>query len=38
MLSRAKELAGCPEPPHPDFPPYLDSFLDAVAQVAATPR
>jgi pimeloyl-ACP methyl ester carboxylesterase len=36
LLPLAAELSGCPEPPRPEFPPYLESFLDAVAAFAAT--
>jgi pimeloyl-ACP methyl ester carboxylesterase len=35
LLPSAVELPGCPEPPRPEFPAYLDSFVDAVAAFAA---
>jgi pimeloyl-ACP methyl ester carboxylesterase len=35
LLPQAAELPGCPEPPRPEFPPYLESFLDTVAAFAA---
>lgn len=35
LLPRAAELPGCPEPPRPEFPRYLESFLDTVAAFAA---
>jgi pimeloyl-ACP methyl ester carboxylesterase len=31
----ASELPACPEPPRPEFPPYLEAFADAVAGFAA---
>jgi hypothetical protein len=30
----AVELPGCPESPRPEFPPYLESFVNAVAAFA----
>jgi pimeloyl-ACP methyl ester carboxylesterase len=30
LVAGAVELPGCPEPPRPEFPPYLDSFVDAL--------
>jgi pimeloyl-ACP methyl ester carboxylesterase len=36
LLPQAAELPGCPEPPRPEFPPYLEPFLDTVAAFAAT--
>jgi pimeloyl-ACP methyl ester carboxylesterase len=36
LLPQAADLPGCPEPPRPAFPPYLEPFLDAVAAFAAT--
>ena len=38
LLPEAEELPGCPEPPRPDFPPHLTSFVAAVAGFALTPR
>jgi len=35
LLPGACELPGCPEPPRPEFPPYLEAFADAVAGFAA---
>jgi pimeloyl-ACP methyl ester carboxylesterase len=35
LLPWAQELPGCPEPPNPGFPPYLESFLGTVAAFAA---
>ncbi len=35
LLPGASELPGCPEPPRPEFPPYLEAFADAVAGFAA---
>jgi len=34
-LLRAEELTGCPEPPRPEFPPHLGSFLGTVAAFTA---
>jgi pimeloyl-ACP methyl ester carboxylesterase len=34
-LLRAEELTGCPEPPRPEFPPHLGSFLGTVATFTA---
>jgi hypothetical protein len=34
LLPSVVELPGCPEAPEPDFPPYLEAFLDAVAAFA----
>jgi predicted alpha/beta hydrolase family esterase len=35
VLPRARELPGCPEPPHPEFPAHARSFLDTVTAFAA---
>ena len=35
LLPGASELPGCPEPPRPEFPPYLEAFADTVAGFAA---
>lgn len=35
LLPGASELPACPEPPRPEFPPYLETFADAVAGFAA---
>jgi pimeloyl-ACP methyl ester carboxylesterase len=35
LLPQAGELPGAPEPPRPDFPSYLTSFLGTVAAFAA---
>ncbi len=35
LLPQVTELPGCPEPPRPEFPSYLESFLDTVASFAA---
>jgi pimeloyl-ACP methyl ester carboxylesterase len=35
-MSHARELPGCPEPPHPEFPSHLERFLTAVTQFAAS--
>jgi pimeloyl-ACP methyl ester carboxylesterase len=35
LLPGASELPACPEPPRPEFPPYLEAFADAVAGFAA---
>ena len=34
LLPSAVELPGCPEAPRPEFPAYLEAFLDAVAGFA----
>jgi pimeloyl-ACP methyl ester carboxylesterase len=34
LLPQAEELPGCPEPPHPEFPPHLETFLGTVAAFA----
>jgi pimeloyl-ACP methyl ester carboxylesterase len=34
LLPKAVELPGCPEPPHPAFPPHVDSFVRTVAGFA----
>jgi pimeloyl-ACP methyl ester carboxylesterase len=34
LLPGAVELPGSPEPPRPEFPPYLEAFADAVAGFA----
>jgi pimeloyl-ACP methyl ester carboxylesterase len=34
LLPAAAVLPGCPEPPRPEFPPYLASFVSAVAAFA----
>jgi hypothetical protein len=34
LLPGASELPACPEPPRPEFPPYLGAFADAVARFA----
>jgi pimeloyl-ACP methyl ester carboxylesterase len=34
LLPAAAELLACPEPPRPEFPPYLKSFVSAVAAFA----
>lgn len=36
ILPTAAELPGCPEPPHPAFPPYADSFVRTVVEFALT--
>ena len=30
LVAGAVELLACPEPPRPEFPAYLDSFVDAL--------
>lgn len=35
-LPEALELPGCPEPPHPAFPPHADSFVRTVVNFALT--
>jgi pimeloyl-ACP methyl ester carboxylesterase len=35
LLPSAVELPGCPEPPRPEFPAHLASFVDAVTAFAA---
>jgi hypothetical protein len=35
LLPQAEELPGCPEPPRPEFPPHLSTFLRAVTAFAA---
>ena len=37
LLPPAVELPGCPEAPHPEFPPHLESFLASVAGFAGLP-
>lgn len=32
LLPQAVELPGCPEPPHPEFPPYLDPLVATLAE------
>jgi pimeloyl-ACP methyl ester carboxylesterase len=32
LLPHATELPGCPEPPRPEFPSHLASFVDAAAE------
>jgi pimeloyl-ACP methyl ester carboxylesterase len=34
ILPRALELAGCPEPPHPAFPPHADLFVRTATRFA----
>jgi hypothetical protein len=34
LVPGAVELPGCPESPRPEFPPYLESFVNAVAAFA----
>jgi pimeloyl-ACP methyl ester carboxylesterase len=34
LLPEAAELPACPESPRPEFPPYLESFVSAVAAFA----
>jgi hypothetical protein len=34
VCAHARELPGCPEPPHPEFPTHLERFLDTVATFA----
>jgi pimeloyl-ACP methyl ester carboxylesterase len=34
LLPRADELPGCPEPPHPGFPPHTESFVSTVTGFA----
>jgi hypothetical protein len=34
LLPAAAELSACPESPRPEFPPYLKSFVSAVAAFA----
>jgi pimeloyl-ACP methyl ester carboxylesterase len=36
LVPRAVELAGCPEPPRPEFPDHLPAFLATVERFAAT--
>lgn len=36
LLPSATELPGCPEAPHPEFPPHLESFLGSVASFAGS--
>jgi pimeloyl-ACP methyl ester carboxylesterase len=36
LLPQVTELPGCPEPPRPEFPSCLESFLDTVAAFAAS--
>jgi pimeloyl-ACP methyl ester carboxylesterase len=35
-VRHARKLPGCPEPPRPEFPVYLERFLTAVTQFAAS--
>ena len=35
LIPTATELPGCPEAPRPEFPPYREAFLDAVATFSA---
>jgi hypothetical protein len=35
-VRHARKLPGCPEPPRPEFPAYLERFLTAVTQFAAS--
>jgi len=35
-VPHAREVPGCPEPPHPEFPSHLERFLTAVTQFAAS--
>lgn len=35
LLPHAEELPGCPEPPDPDFPAYLDRLVTTVAEFVA---
>lgn len=37
LVPGAVELPGCPESPRPEFPPYLESFANAVAAFAESP-
>jgi len=35
LLPQAEELPGSPEPPRPEFPPHLNTFVNAVAAFAS---
>lgn len=35
LLPQAEELPGCPEPPRPEFPAHLESFLSTVVTFTA---
>jgi hypothetical protein len=37
LVPGSVELPGCPEPPRPEFPPYLDSFAAELARFTTTP-
>jgi len=32
VIPGSREVAGCPEPPRPDFPPYLDQFVRTIVE------
>ncbi|MFC9690032.1 alpha/beta fold hydrolase [Kribbella sp. NPDC056951] len=32
LIAGSRELSGCPEPPRPDFPPYLDQFVRTIVE------
>jgi pimeloyl-ACP methyl ester carboxylesterase len=32
LIAGSRELTGCPEPPRPDFPPYLDQFVRTIVE------
>ncbi|WP_405061695.1 alpha/beta hydrolase [Kribbella sp. NBC_01505] len=32
LIPGSRELSGCPEPPRPDFPPYLDHFVRTIVE------
>ncbi|MFK4086967.1 alpha/beta fold hydrolase [Kribbella sp. NPDC020789] len=32
LIQGSRELPGCPEPPRPDFPPYLDQFVRSIVE------
>jgi len=35
-MPQAVELPGCPEPPHPEFPPHAESFVHTAVRFALT--
>lgn len=36
LLPQAIALPGCPEPPRPDFPPYVGPFVRTVTEFVAS--
>jgi pimeloyl-ACP methyl ester carboxylesterase len=35
VIPGSREVAGCPEPPRPDFPPYLEQFVRTIVEFVA---